>query len=415
MNSLALVSLIVLVAVILIGFFRKVNVGLVAILAVTIFGMFIGQSDSKTIGGFSASLFIMLLGVSFLCSVAISNGSLELMSKKFLKLSGGHAIVAPILIYLIGAGIAAIGPGCVPALGIVAALSLPLGKSTGYNSVMLALVGEIGSFAGRFSPITPESVLIRSLAEPQGISGYQLPLIIYALVTTVVLSIVVFFVFKSHKVQTTRMEAEALPKFSLHQILTLLGFVVVIVACAFFKRNVGLISFAVGIFLILIKAADEKVVFKTISWSTLLMVTGFGMLMEAVINVGGVELLSNALASIMTPRTAVAIQGLTAGLMSWFSSAIGVVWPTLVPTVGDIAAKVGVSANGLISIMALTAAFAGLSPASTGGGLIMAANATDPEFTKEKENKLFVQLFGISALMLAIIVVAALLGLYSIL
>ena len=408
MNSLALISLIVLVAVILIGFFRKVNVGLVAILAVTIFGTCIGQSDSKTIGGFSASLFIMLL-------VGITNGSLELMSKKFLQLSGGHAIVAPILIYLIGVVIAAIGPGCVPALGIVAALSLPLGKSTGYNSVMLALIGEIGSFAGRFSPITPESVLIRSLAEPQGIAGYQTPLIIYAAVTTVILSLVVFFVFKGHKVETRRMEKEDLPKFSVHQILTLLGFVVVIIACAFFKRNVGLISFAVGILLILIKAADEKEVFKAISWSTLLMVTGFGMLMEAVINVGGVTLLSNALASIMTPRTAVAIQGLTAGIMSWFSSAIGVVWPTLVPTVGDIAAKVGVSPNGLISIMALTAAFAGLSPASTGGGLIMAANATDPEFTKEKENKLFVQLFGISALMLGIIVVAALIGLYSIL
>jgi di/tricarboxylate transporter len=415
MDSLALISLIVLVAVILIGFFRKVNVGLVAILAVTIFGTCIGQSDSATIKGFSASLFIMLLGVSFLCSVAISNGSLELMSKKFLKLSGGHAIVAPFLIYLIGAGIAAIGPGCVPALGIVAALSLPLGKSTGYNSVMLALIGEIGSFAGRFSPITPESVLIRSLAEPQGISGYQVPLIIYAVITTIVLSVIVFFIFKSHKVQTKRMESEELPKFTTHQVFTLLGFVVVIIACAFFKRNVGLISFAVGILLILIKAADEKVVFKTISWSTLIMVTGFGMLMEAVISVGGVTLLSNSLASIMTPRTAVAIQGLTAGIMSWFSSAIGVVWPTLVPTVGDIASKVGVSANSLISIMALTAAFAGLSPASTGGGLIMAANATDPEFTKEKENKLFVQLFGISALMLALIVIAALVGLYSIL
>ena len=148
MESLALISLIVLVAVILIGFFRKVNVGLVAILAVTIFATYIGQKDGTTIKGFSASLFIMLLGVSFLCSIGISNGSLELMSKKFLKLSGGHAIVAPFLIYLIGAGIAAIGPGCVPALGIVAALSLPLGKSTGYNSVMLALIGEIGCGAG---------------------------------------------------------------------------------------------------------------------------------------------------------------------------------------------------------------------------------------------------------------------------
>ena len=212
-----------------------------------------------------------------------------------------------------------------------------------------------------------------------------------------------------------RMEQEELSKFSTHQILTLLGFLVVIIASAFFKRNVGLISFAVGVLLVLLKAADEKQVFKTISWSTLIMVTGFGMLMETVIKVGGVTMLSNALASIMTPKTAVAIQGLTAGIMSWFSSAIGVVWPTLVPTVGDIAAQVGVSPNGLISIMCLTAAFAGLSPASTGGCLIMAANATDPEFTKEKENKLFIQLFGISALMVILIVIAALLGLYSIL
>ncbi len=141
------ISLLVLIAVILIGFFRKINVGLLAVLAVTIFGSLIGESDSSIISGFSSSTFVTLLGVSFLCAVGITNGSLELLSKKFLQLSGGHAIVAPILIYIIGYGIAAIGPGCVPALGIVSALSLPLGKSTGYDSVMLAVIGEIGSFA----------------------------------------------------------------------------------------------------------------------------------------------------------------------------------------------------------------------------------------------------------------------------
>ena len=73
--------------------------------------------------------------------------------------------------------------------------------------------------------------------------------------------------------------------------------------------------------------------------------------MEVVIQVGGVDALSSGLASIMNTHTAIAIQGLTAGIMSWFSSAIGVVWPTLVPTVGDIAKNVGVPANGLISIM----------------------------------------------------------------
>ena len=413
--GIALVSLIILVLVIFIGFFRKINVGLVAILAVTIFGTFIGEKDSVIIKGFSSSLFIMLLGVSFLCSIGITNGSLELMSKKILKLSGGYAFIAPILIYIIGFGIAAIGPGCVPALGIVAALSLPLGKSTGYDSVMLAIIGEIGSFTGRFSPITPESLLIQKLTEPQGITNYQSIILIYASVTTIILSVIIFIIFKGYKVKTQKMEQNEIPSFNKNQIFTLIGFLIVIIACTFYKRNVGLISFAVGILLVLIKAADEKAVFKAISWSTLLMITGFGMLMDIVILVGGVSLLSDSLAKIMTPHTAVAIQGLTGGIMSWFSSAIGVVWPTLVPTVGSIANSVGVPADSLISILCLTASFAGLSPASTGGGLIMAANATDPDFTKEKENKLFIKLFAISVLMVVLIVIAALFGLYSIL
>ena len=413
--GIALVSLIILVLVIFIGFFRKINVGLVAILAVTIFGAFIGEKDSVIIKGFSSSLFIMLLGVSFLCSIGITNGSLELMSKKILKLSGGYAFIAPILIYIIGFGIAAIGPGCVPALGIVAALSLPLGKSTGYDPVMLAIIGEIGSFTGRFSPITPESLLIQKLTEPQGITNYQSIILIYASVTTIILSVIIFIIFKGYKVKTQKMEQNEIPSFNKNQIFTLIGFLIVIIACTFYKRNVGLISFAVGILLILIKAADEKAVFKAISWSTLLMITGFGMLMDIVILVGGVSLLSDSLTKIMTPHTAVAIQGLTGGIMSWFSSAIGVVWPTLVPTVGNIANSVGVPADSLISILCLTASFAGLSPASTGGGLIMAANATDPDFTKEKENKLFIKLFAISVLMVVLIVIAALFGLYSIL
>ena len=413
--EIALVSLIILVLVIFIGFFRKINVGLVAILAVTIFGAFIGEKDSVIIKGFSSSLFIMLLGVSFLCSIGITNGSLELMSKKILKLSGGYAFIAPVLIYIIGFGIAAIGPGCVPALGIVAALSLPLGKSTGYDPVMLAIIGEIGSFTGRFSPITPESLLIQKLTEPQGITNYQSIILIYASVTTIILSVIIFIIFKGYKVKTQKMEQNEIPSFNKNQIFTLIGFLIVIIACTFYKRNVGLISFAVGILLILIKAADEKAVFKAISWSTLLMITGFGMLMDIVILVGGVSLLSDSLAKIMTPHTAVAIQGLTGGIMSWFSSAIGVVWPTLVPTVGSIANSVGVPADSLISILCLTASFAGLSPASTGGGLIMAANATDPDFTKEKENKLFIKLFAISVLMVILIVIAALFGLYSIL
>lgn len=411
-NSIALISLIILIACIAIGFVLKKNVGLIAILAAAIFGSVAGYSDSAIIKGFSSSTFIMLLGVSLLCTIATNNGTLELAAKKFLRLTGGHVLFAPIIMYLIGYIVAAIGPGCVPALGIAAALSLPLGKSTGYNSVMLAAIGQIGSMAGRFSPITPESVLIYNLASEQGITGYQEHTLIYATVTTIILSVIIFLVFKGFQIKEPQSkEKEILSGFTQKQILTLAGFVVMIVASAFFKRNVGLISFAVAVVLLLANVADEKVVIKGVPWSTLLMVTGIGMLMNIVSDVGGVD----RLASIMTPKTAVAIQGLSAGILSWFSSAIGVVWPTMVPTVGSIAAQVGVKPDGLITIMCLTASFAGFSPASTGGSLIMAANATDPDFTKEKENKLFIQMFGLSGLLLFLTVLAGLLGVYNIL
>lgn len=88
MNLYAAISLVTLVVVILLGFFRKVNVGLLAILAAALLGSALGLSDSTIINGFSASLFINLLGVSFLCSAAISNGALETVSKKFLRLAG---------------------------------------------------------------------------------------------------------------------------------------------------------------------------------------------------------------------------------------------------------------------------------------------------------------------------------------
>ena len=51
------------------------------------------------------------------------------------------------------------------------------------------------------------------------------------------------------------------------------------------------------------------------------------------------DLLARGLASFMSPMTAPALMGLPSGIMSWFSSANGVVFPTLIPTVPQVAAN----------------------------------------------------------------------------
>ena len=113
-----------------------------------------------------------------------------------------------------------------------------------------------------------------------------------ATITTIVLSVVIFLVFKGYKVKGAEGRVqEQLSAFTQKQIFTLIGFVVMILVCAIFKRNVGLVSLSVAVVLLLVNAADERPPSKC-PWSTLLMVCGVGTLMSVVSTVGGVELMS---------------------------------------------------------------------------------------------------------------------------
>ena len=67
-----------------------------------------------------------------------------------------------------------------------------------------------------------------------------------------------------------------------------------------------------------------------------------------VTELGGIRLLTEALSKLMGEKTANPIITVLAGVMSWFSSASGVVMPTLIPTVPGLAASLtGVSQVGL--------------------------------------------------------------------
>ena len=76
------VSLVLLLVAIFLGFFRHMNTGLVAIGFALLLGRANGISDKEIISGFNTSLFIMLLGVTYLFSLAQLNGSLELLAKE---------------------------------------------------------------------------------------------------------------------------------------------------------------------------------------------------------------------------------------------------------------------------------------------------------------------------------------------
>ena len=417
--DIGLIALVLLVTVVAVGFIRKINVGLLAIAAAVILGYVSGQFTGKQIlSGFSASLFMTLLGVTLFFGIIQENGCIELIMRRLVAMFDRWIWMVPILLFAMGYLVAAAGPGCVPAMALTAAMAIPLAHETGYNPIMLLIIGNLGTYSGRFSPITPEGVLIHSLVEAQGASISSSSLMLSTLVGTLVLFLAVFIGYKGYQVKGNRGNGEKkeIEKLKGKQVIAICSVVAMILMVIVGNVDVGLASFLVSAFLILIGVGQEKKAFSSVPWNTLIMVCGVGVLMNLVISTGGIETLSTAMSSIMTPWSANSITGLVAAIMSWFSSAIGVVFPTMIPTVSGIAQNVGgnVTMIGLVSSIAIFASVAGLSPASTGGAIIMGAAGADKEFhDKYPSDKLFVQLLLWAFGSTAILAVLGLIGVFN--
>ena len=71
---------------------------------------------------------------------------------------------------------------------------------------------------------------------------------------------------------------------------------------------------------------------------------GVGILMNVISLSGGIDIMVAALEHVMSKRTAAMIMGITSGFMSFFSSGLGVVFPTLIPTASGLASTLGADA-----------------------------------------------------------------------
>lgn len=396
------ISLIVLIAVIAIAFIFKVNTGLAAILASMALVYGAGIKEKFIISAFDSKMFLMLFGVMYLFCIAQENKSLDVLAKKVIALSKGKVKLFPVILFLLGAVLSAVGPGLISVTALMAAIIVALAKQTGCSPISLLPFGTLGAFAGGLSPITPSGIVAVTKATEAGIENIVAPLNLKMVLINVVFGAVLyFFVFKWHKFQMPALsqaaKEEEVPAFTLKQWITLAGIAAVAVM-AFLGINVGLAAICVAVLLTVFRCADEGAALKKVSWGTLLMITGVGILISVVTELGGIDLLCNGLQKLVGEKTASAIMCLLAGVMSWFSSASGVVMPTLIPTVPALAASMGGGSAVVITVaLCIGAHMAALSPLSSCGGLMLAAYSSSGEVTAKERNRTFLQLFAMSA------------------
>lgn len=124
--NMGIIALLALVLIIMIGFVKKLNIGLLAIATAVVIGYASGQfSTEQILEGFDASLFITLLGVTFLFGIINDNGCLDVLINNIISSFGKRIWFIPILAFIIGWLIAALA-GAVAALVFTVSMSIPL-------------------------------------------------------------------------------------------------------------------------------------------------------------------------------------------------------------------------------------------------------------------------------------------------
>ncbi|MGO3169018.1 SLC13 family permease [Senegalia sp. (in: firmicutes)] len=397
--GLGLVSLLILILAIFIGFKRGVNTGLVSIAFAYILGFFVMTEDmglmsgaaakgKPLIAGFSTSLFLILVGMTFLFSIARVNGTLELLARKSSHLAKGNRKLIPLLFFVFSLVLAAIGPGNIAVCALVLPIAMAVGNEEDISSLLMAAMVIAGSNAGGLSPIAPTGIIGTQLAQAAGYDT-SMHVFINMIIAQVILAAVLYIALGGFKLKKDQSTDKVKPApFDKVQKTTLVVIALVVVAIIGFQAHIGFAAFVGGVILLLLKAADQNKAIAAIPWGTLLLVTGVGVLVNVVTVAGGIAYLTDGLSTFMNSTTAGPIIAIIAGLMSAVSSASGVVMPTLITTVPGLVENLdGVTGPTLITAIILGAHLVTNSPISTLGALAM-ANA--PE--NEDKQKLFGQL-----------------------
>jgi hypothetical protein len=285
-------------------------------------------------------------------------------------------------------------------------IAITIAFQTGISILLISGVVILGSIGGGLSPLAPNGIVALDLAEKAGVGALGNYIYLNNIFAVTAFTVIMYFVLGGLKHRGERVEVSKPERFNRLQKYTLVGILTLVLWVVFFGVNVGFASFAIVTVLMLLKVADQQKAIQGVPWSTLLLVCGTAVLISVAGALGGIELLTNFLASFMNENTAVPIIAILSGVMSIFSSAVGVVMPTLIPTTVGLAQDLGnVSPSVLVVAIAVGSHITTPSPLSTMGALALASS---PEEVDKK--KLFRDLFLLAFAALAFI---ALLGVFG--
>jgi di/tricarboxylate transporter len=373
----AVVSLLALVVVIVASLFSRVNVGVLAIALawpVALYGA--GWKADALMQTFPSSLFVTLLGVSLLFGVAQINGTMDAVTSRAVRLCRGRAALLPPLLFLVACAVATIGPGAISATALVAPPAMAIGAAAGAPVFLMALMVGNGANAGNLSPISAVGIIVQTLMRGVGLGGHEWSVWAANFTAHALAGLGAWLLFGGLALlRRGRVDlvTTVMPLTSAQRV-TVAVTTVWILGVVILKMHPGLSAFAAAGLLVLLGAALDGPVVRSVPWSVVVMVCGVSMLIGVLEKTGGMDLFTTLLASMTTPATVNGAIAFVTGLISTYSSTSGVVYPAFLPAVPGIVQKLG-GGDPLQVAMSINvgAALVDVSPLSTIGALAIAA------------------------------------------
>lgn len=377
--SLAWVSIGALVLAVGLSCTTAVNVGVLALSMAWIVGVYMGDMSVGTVlEGYPTTLLVTLIGVTLLFSVANVNGTLKRMTERAVRICRGNAGLLPIMFFFLGMFVATIGPGGTPTSALMAPPAMAIAARAGISPFLMAIMAGNGALAGTLSPFAPTGIVASGVMETIGLGGVEWYTYWYNALAHAVVAFGGFALFGGlrlfRKGSSVGPLEDEMSELETRHWLTLGGIAVFIIAVAGFGSHVGMTGLTIAAVLVLLRAVEEKKAIQGIPWGVILMVTGVTVLVSILERTEGMDLFTNALASISTPASLAPIVAFGSGVVSVYSSTSGVVLPAFLPLVPGLAESVGVIDPLPIAwSMNVGASLVDMSSLSTVGALFLAA------------------------------------------
>lgn len=376
--SPALLSLLALLAAIVISFASRLNVGIAAIPLAWAVGAYARQPVDAVLGGFPASLFVTLAGVTLLFALAEGNGTIGNLAARLAALASGRSRLLPVLVFFIACAISSAGPGAIPATALVAPLAFAMAAPAAIPPFLTALMVANGANAGNLSPLSAVGIIANTRMASVGLGGHEAKVwaanfIAHALVAAVAYAVLVRAVPR-RPILDVNAPVAAIDR---RQLCTIVVISAWILAVIFLRAPLGLGAFAAAAILLAARAADETGALRAMPWAAIVMVCGVTMLVTTAERAGGLQLFTSLLATLATPATLNGVIAFVTGAISTASSTSGVVLPTFLPTAPGLVQQVG-GGDPLAVALSINvgASLVDVSPLSTIGAICVAAIAT---------------------------------------